>query len=431
MEIRPYPVIHYPFDPELLSQVVCPPYDKVDNEQISHFQNAHPNNYIHAIIGESLADHAYHEKAAKTLHNWLKSGVLVQELSGKILVYRQRYSSPSSGEDLSRAGFFALLRLPERDKGDVLPHERTFAEHKADRLLLYRAVRGTPEAIFVLYSDPQGEVLNQLRKTETQVSFQDFHGHMNELALIDSPEVVLAIKSVVENQKLLIADGHHRFETGQNFRDECRAAKPQTSAPQPWDYILVYFTALQDPGLVILPTHRLVKGISPAQNEAFLSRVNDFFSVEEVEGTPSAALFGEVCSTLEASQSETLALASRNAIRLLRLRDKKKLKTLLPPDIAEPLRNLPLVWLHQILLGQMLGVSQEEGAPDRIGYVRTGEEVEAGLRKGGFDLAFLVRGTRPEEVQRVAESGHRMPQKSTDFYPKVLSGLAAYLYLED
>lgn len=150
MEIRPFQVIHYPFESALLSQVVCPPYDRVTDELIAELRARHPQNFVRAVIGTSLADHKYHDKAASTLRGWLAEGVLKEEEREKVLVYRQRYTCPLTGQNRRRSGFFALLRLPERDKEEVLPHERTFSEHKADRLLLYRAVRGTPEPIFVL-----------------------------------------------------------------------------------------------------------------------------------------------------------------------------------------------------------------------------------------------------------------------------------------
>ncbi|NUN95557.1 MAG: DUF1015 domain-containing protein [Candidatus Omnitrophica bacterium] len=430
MEIRPFQVIHYPFESALLSQVVCPPYDRVTDELIAELRARHPQNFVRAVIGTSLADHKYHDKAASTLRGWLAEGVLKEEEREKVLVYRQRYTCPLTGQNRRRSGFFALLRLPERDKEEVLPHERTFSEHKADRLLLYRAVRGTPEPIFVLYSDPSGKVLQELEQTPTQVEFTDLHEHRNELALLDSPEAVRVLKEVVESQKLLIADGHHRFETGQNYRDECRAANPGDPTPQASDYILVYFTAIEDPGLVILPTHRLVKGVTQSDIESFLSRAKDFFEVEEFPGmvTPDTLTEGAMALAGAKEGREALAFVTRHSIRLLHLRDREKLKSLLPPEVAEPLRDLPVVWLHQVLLGKLLGIRQEEGAPDRIAYVRTGEEVAGGLSEGGYDVAFLLRGTLPEEVKRVAESGHRMPQKSTDFFPKVLSGVAAYLH---
>jgi uncharacterized protein (DUF1015 family) len=430
MEIRPFQVIHYPFDAKLLTHVVCPPYDKVTDQDIAHYRSRHPHNFVHAIIGNSLSDHSYYKEAAKTLHDWVQEGVLARESAEKILVYRQSYDSPLTGEKLTRTGFFALLRLPERGGNEVLPHERTFSEHKADRLKLYRAVRGNPEAIFVLYSDPTDEVLKRLSSASFGVSFPDPHGHQNEIGLLDSPEAVGAIRGIVESQKLLIADGHHRFETGQNYRDECRAANPGSSGPQPYEYILVYFTALEDPGLVILPTHRLIKGVSKAQLEEFIKRASDFFEIQPSKDPVNPEGIAETAIRLSKLKpnEEAFALATGEGIHWLRLRDREKLKTLLPPEIAEPLRDLPVVWLHRTFLDRFLSVSQEEGAPDRLGYVRTVEEVFNGLKDGGYDACFLLRGTRPEEVKQVAQTGHRMPQKSTDFFPKVLSGIAAYLY---
>lgn len=432
MQINPFPIIHYPFDQSVLSRVVCPPYDKLSDELIGFYRGLHPNNFISAIIGDTLADHSYYEKAAETLHSWLKAGILEQESSHRLLVYRQTFDCPLSGQKLTRTGFFALLRLPERDRNDVLPHERTFAEHKADRLRLYRAARGTPEAIFVLYSDPDQAVLSQLSASADIVTFEDQHGHTNSLSLIDSPDAFAVIKNRVESQKLLIADGHHRFETGMNFRDECRQAYPDRQAPQPWDDILVYFTSMEDPGLSILPTHRLVKGVSAETFAAFLERCRSLFEIEELPGIPNPDRIAQLAISLSStnSDSEAFGLVTRDGLYRLRLVEPQKIKGFLPVDIEEPLQDLPVVWLHRILFDRFLGFESEENAPDRIGYVRTASEVFHGLQKEGYDLGVLLRGTFSREVQKVAQAGFRMPQKSTDFFPKVLSGLAIYLHPE-
>lgn len=432
MEIRPFPVIHYPFDQDLLAKVVCPPYDKLVDSQIASFRALHPHNYVRAIIGETLSDHSYYAGAATTLRDWVKQGVLVQEEGEQILISRQSFNSPLTGQEVTRTGFFALLRLPERGTGGVLPHERTFAEHKADRLMLYRAVKGNPEAIFVLYSDPDQSVLKAMNLAETKVSFTDPDGHHNELALLSDTSVIDTIRALVEPQNLLIADGHHRFETGQNYRDECRASHPGLTGPQPWDFILVYFTALEDPGLVILPTHRLVKGITSEEVEALLAHAKDFFDVEKIDTSLSPQTIQALAVDLAemGKDTETLGLVTRESLYLLHLRDREKIKTLLSAELTGPLRDLPVVWLHRVVLDRFLGLAGEEGAPDRVAYVRTPEEVHSGLQSGGFDVAFLLRGTHPEEVKRVAIEGLRMPQKSTDFYPKVPSGLTACLHPE-
>jgi uncharacterized protein (DUF1015 family) len=429
MEIRPFEIVHYPLEKNLLERVVCPPYDKFTNEEIAAFREKDPYNFVWTILGDTLENHSYHEEAAKTLRDWVKDNVLVREPKDKFLVYRQKYTSPLSGDEMTRSGFYGLLRLPERDEKAVLPHERTFSEHKADRLSLYQEVRGTPEGIFVLYSDPDGKVRRVLEAAKAEVDFQDFNDQGNELSFLEEEEAIRTVRSVVEPQTLLIADGHHRFETGQNYRDECRAANPEAAGAQPWDYILVYFAALEDPGLVILPTHRVLKEVSRDDLEKFLNRARDFFDIEEQDPpVDPQAIQGSILEVHSGDRTkESFGLVTRDKIRILRLRDPGKLKTLLPGTVAPALRDLPVVWLHQVILEQLLAVRLEDSAPDRIAYVRTGKEVYDRLA-GGYDLAFLLRGTHPEEVRKAAESGERMPQKSTDFYPKILSGLAAYLH---
>lgn len=430
MQIEAFPVIHYPLKSDLLERVVCPPYDKFTNEQIRAFRERDPHNFVWAILGESLEDHGYHREAAERLRSWLKERVVVREEKPKILVYRQTFKSPLTGEERTRTGFYALLQLPDPKENAVLPHERTFSEHKADRLKLYTEVRGTPESIFVLFSDPNGEIGECFASVAADVTFEDFQGHENEVALVDDPKILETIQRVVGSQKLLIADGHHRYETGQNFQAQCRAAHPEATGPQPWDYILVYFTALEDPGVEILPTHRLVKEVSAEAIESFLAHARDFFDIEESDEEVTGESIHEKAIEIHQGENEgeTLGLVTRDRIYTMRLRDAEKLKSLLAPDVADSIRDLPVVWIHRIFFDQLLKVSQEEGAPDRIAYVRTGQEIQAGLGRLGYDVAFLLRGTHPDEVRKAAEAGVRMPQKSTDFFPKILSGLAAYLH---
>jgi len=429
MEIKPFQVVHYPLARDVLERVVCPPYDKFTDALLTEFREKDANNFSHAILGESLTDHHFYPNAASTLRGWVQEGVLHREETEKFMVYRQTYESPFSGETMTRTGFYALLALPERDQQEVLPHERTFEEHKADRLRLYREVRGNPEGIFVLFSDPEGTVGSELSGIPMKVTFTDYAGHTNQLGLIDSDDAIKKIRSVVESQKLLIADGHHRFETGQNFRDECRAANPDAIGPQPYDYILVYLAALEDPGLQILPTHRLVKDIQAPEQSDFLKRASDLFEIETIEGAVTPDAISKAALDLNNSESdrETLGFVTKNKLTLLCLRDTEKLRSLLPPEVDACLRDLPVVWLHRVMFDQFLKVREDQGAPDRIGFARTGQDVFDGLNNG-YQAAFLLRGTRPGEVKRVAESGVRMPQKSTDFYPKILSGIAAYLY---
>ncbi|MCA9431532.1 MAG: DUF1015 domain-containing protein, partial [Candidatus Omnitrophica bacterium] len=392
--------------------------------------NQDPHNYVWAILGESLQDHNYYSEAAKRLRAWVAEGVLLQEDTPKVLVYRQTYKSPLTGEEKTRTGFYALLKLPDPGDNAVLPHERTFSEHKADRLKLYSEVRGTPEAIFVLYSDPKGELGEMFNDLSPDVTFPDFHGHENDVALVSDPKIMEAIKRIVSPQKLLIADGHHRYETGQNYQAQCKAANPDAEGPQPYDYILVYFAALEDPGVEILPTHRMVKGVSEEEIEKFLKHAGDFFDIEESDEDVSAESIHDKAIEIhqDESDAEVMGFVTRDKIYTLKLRDKEKLQSLLSPDVEDSIRNLPVVWLHRIFFDQLLGVTLEEGAPDRIAYVRTGSEIQAGLSRLGYDVAFILRGTHPDEVKTAAQAGVRMPQKSTDFYPKILSGLAAYLH---
>jgi len=430
MDIEAFHAIHYPLKSDLLERVVCPPYDKFNNEQIQSFREKDPKNFVWAILGRSLEDHHYHAEAAKTLRSWVKDGTLIREESPKVLVYRQTYKSPLTGEEKTRTGFYALLKLPDPSENAVLPHERTFSEHKADRLSLYTEVRGTPEAIFVLYSDPEGEMEGLFREVPPDVTFTDFQGHLNEITLVNDRNILDSIGRIVSPQKLLIADGHHRYETGQTFQAQCRAENPDAVGPQPYDYILVYFAALEDPGVEILPTHRMVKGVLDSEIEEFLKHAKDFFEIEESEAEVTGENIQAKAIEIhqDSSGPESFGFVTREKIITLKLRDKEKLQSLLSPDIEPAIRDLPVVWLHRIFFDRLLNINIEEGAPDRIAYVRTGQEIQAGLSRLGYDVAFLMRGTHPDEVKKAAEAGVRMPQKSTDFFPKILSGLAIYLH---
>jgi uncharacterized protein (DUF1015 family) len=430
VEIRPYPIIHYPFEEKLLSQVVCPPYDKVSDEMISSFRATHPHNFIHAILGKTLHDPDYYPEATATIRRWVKEGVLVSESEDQILILRQKFRSPLDGEMCHRAGFFALLRLPERDRQEVLPHERTFADHKADRLKLYQTLQGNPEAIFILYSDPDSVTDSILRSVPAEVTFRDYIENENELCRLQDPEVIAQLRAIVESRHLLIADGHHRFETGMDYRDEMRSRHPEATGPQPYDYILVYFTPMESPGLVILPTHRLVRNLSEQTLARFLEKATPYFEIKSLPLAVNAESIRKLLSAVHHTDSghDSIGLVTREHRYELVVKDRAALESLLPADMEQCLKGLPVVWLHRILFDQWLSLHQEEGAPQQVEFAQTVVDVSSGLFERGFDAGFLLRGTRPDEVRLVAESGCRMPQKSTDFYPKILSGLTLYLH---
>ncbi len=424
--IRPFRgVRHDPARVGDLSAVVSQPYDRIGPQLQERYYRLSPYNIVRLIRGREQPndcdeDNVY-TRARDTYRRWLAEGVLVRDSRPAFYVLEQRFALPN-GQERTRRGLVAALELTPFEAGVVLPHERTLAGPKADRLNLMRAIPVNFGHIFMLYP---GSGVNELLQTVADeppaVELREAFEHEVEQRLwtVTDPALIGALEEeLAPRRNLIIADGHHRYETALAFRDEMRAAHPETAPDAAFNFVMVTLVSLEDPGLVILPTHRLIHGYHQMGADEALRRASEYFEVQRVESREA----------LEAA----LAAADPGHPRfgfcdggyaVLTLRDPEVLSALLP-ERAPAWRLLDVTILHELFIERVLGISKQAvERKNHIEYLRDPAPGYRAVARGEAQFLLLLNPTRREQVQACAAAGERMPQKSTDFYPKVISGL--------
>ena len=431
--IKPFQAWRYDTGKVRLDDVVTQPYDKISPEMQDRYYAASPNNLVRIILGkhepdDDAAKNVY-SRAGANFRDWRSSGVLRRDPEPAIYAYQQHFKVPGdpSGMRHMRTGFIALGMLHDYSEQVVHRHEQTLSKPKADRLNLLRATHGHFGQIFMLYRAPH-DLIGSLVPPPT-VSVKDEYGVEHRVWRIDDPKFIARLQHDMADKKLIIADGHHRYETALAFREEMRAANGTSSEPAPWDFVMMTFVNMDSPGLVVLPTHRVVKGLVNFQLSDLLAKAAHWFAVEDVTARfhrdqPVDLLGGD--DAPHYAYTPTLLAVSSDYAHLLRAKPGAADSALASLDAKE--RQLDVVQLHQLLLEKALGMTEEDiRAQTYLSYIRDPREAVASVRGGGSQLAFLINPVRIEQIRDIAFGGGVMPQKSTDFYPKLLSGLTIYV----
>jgi uncharacterized protein (DUF1015 family) len=408
-EVSPIQAVHYDLGKVALADVVAPPYDVIDEGQRAELAGRSPYNVVELDLPRDPNGDPY-EHAGELLSEWSDEGVLARDAEPTIWALEQDYSAPD-GSRLTRHGFLARVKLTPYGEG-IRPHERTQPGPKEDRLRLTRATRHNLSPIFALHPGDAWRHLEPALGDEPWGDVTDGDGTTHRVWRTDDPAVHEAIATELAPGELLIADGHHRYETSLAYQAEVGSGGPQ-------DYVLMALVSLEDPGLTVFPTHRLISGLAddPAKQEALGTGLRELFEVEEVPtdqldpgGTEGVGVFGYMDSNHR--QAFRLRLASNPALdRALGGR-------------SEAYRTLDAAILEELVLKEILGMSTDDIAAKRgIGYTPSIEEALAKLDTGDYQAAFLLRPTPVEQVREVAAAGETMPPKSTYFFPKLLTGL--------
>jgi uncharacterized protein (DUF1015 family) len=409
-DVQPLKTLRY--DPDVagpLEDLIAPPYDVIDDEGRAELAARNPHNVVELDLPPS------YEAAAETLDEWRRNGVLVQEDEPAIWALRQDYRAPD-GSTRSRTGFFARVRVEDYGAGRIRPHERTHPGPKEDRLRLTRATRANLSPIFSLFPDAGGaatETLAQATGGEPFAEATDRVGTRNTLWRVSDPEQIAALQAALADAELLIADGHHRYETARVYADELGGEGDHR-------YVLMFLVALDDPGLLIFPTHRMLSGLKDdsEKQEAIRDVARRDFEIETLEDTrelePPAnggrVAFGYMDSFL------------KRPFRLT-LKDQKIADDALP-GMPEPYRKLDTAVLEALVLRGALGMSEDDISHLRgLDYSKNLEDAIERVESGAADAGFFMRATPVEQVREVAAAGESMPPKSTYFYPKVPTGL--------
>ena len=427
-EIIPFKALRYDPHQVRLEEVVTQPYDKITEEMQARYYELSQHNLVRIILGKrgqtDTPGFNEYTRAAEYLHDWRAGGILKQDSEPSIYFYSQTFTIPGSRDLAERRGFIALGRLHDYSEGEVFRHEQTHTKPREDLLNLLRDTRAHFGQLFMLYSDPDAQV-EELLKTEEEpdIAVLDEYETLHRVWRIHDAGIIQTIQQFMRDKKLLIADGHHRYETALDYRDECRARAGSPSPNGPHEFVMMTFIRMESRGLVILPTHRIVQGLVDFDRERMLESARRFFDVDRIdlrtESRSATTLLGE------AGENGTAFVAvTRQGPYLMRAK-KRAVHDALNAMPARQ-RELDVVQLHKIMLERVLGISEEAiRNQEFIRYERDAFEAISRVRQGA-NVAFLMNAARIEQVREVAFAGEVLPQKSTDFYPKLLSGLTIY-----
>jgi uncharacterized protein (DUF1015 family) len=436
--IEPFRALRYDPTRVALPKVVTQPYDKINPQMQEAYYAASPYNLVRIILGKRMAtDHPGddpYSRAAACLGDWRREGILAQDAERSLYFYSQQFTVPGTQTKMERRGFIGLGRLEDYSAQVVFRHEQTLAKPKADRLDLLRATGGHFGQIFMLYSDPAGEIETALASDGApHMEAGDEYGVLHRVWRVSDPNVIELVRSKMRDKKLIIADGHHRYETALNYRNERRTAATNggltggttsESKDAAYEFVMMTFVNMDSPGLVILPTHRVVHGLTSFSSEELAKAARSYFSVEDVDSAIDAARAQGILHQATQAGPAVLAVAADRAFLLDR---PKALGTEIFAGLSLRQQALDVVQLHKCLLEGVLGLSEESiRNQQNISYYRETDEALAQVRKGAANVAFLMSPARMQQVRDIAFAGEVLPQKSTDFFPKLLSGLCIY-----
>ena len=418
-----------------MGKLMAPPYDVISEEEQAVLYEADPHNVIRLILGKKKTgdsdwDNRY-TRSAEYFSRWQSSDVLTRVGDPCMYLTSQAYDPGDGGGERERLGLITLVRIEDEGSGVILPHEQTFSAHRDDRLRLMRACKAQFSQIFGLYEDPENRVLHSAlnRTTSTpEIAFNFRDGTRHQMWVIQDRSVFRAISEAMSDKNIFIADGHHRYETTRNYRNMMRTRHSRKPSKRSYEYVMMYLTNMNDPGLTILPSHRLIKQCETFQLQGFLDRLEQWFDISRISRSPSG--ISEDCVKLGLMLEEWGHSAptfifhchSNNQYYCLSL--KASAGDRMMDEFHPALKGLDVLILSRIIFQDALGFSKEDLDDEKMFYYDS--RMDGAISKvdsGMFQMAFLINPTQINQVKEVARQGLIMPRKSTYFYPKVISGL--------
>lgn len=420
-----------------IEDVVAPPYDVIPPEMQEELYSRHPNNIIRLILGKidpsDTEDNNRYTRASKDFNAWLDAGVMVEDDSEALYVYRQEFTF--KGREMSRTGFIIGYRLDDSGQENVKPHENTLAKPKEDRLKLTRACKANFSPIFGLYDDEEDKIASCYAgaiSNPPTLDFKDDKGERHTMWAVTDRSVIDAVVEGMKAHKIMIADGHHRFATAVNYRNEMIAANPNFTGEEPFNYVMMYLTNTSGPNeFALFPTHRLVHNLAKYNKDAFKENLTKYFDVEiftagggDAEMTLRRNLMDKMQKEGKKTNTFGAYIGGREYLKL-RLKDLSIVDDIDQSDSSDALKGLDISVLHSIIINHILGVSAEnQSNQQNIAYTVKEDEAIKAVDEGKAQLALFLNSTTVEDIEAVVESGEKMPQKSTYFYPKLITGLA-------
>ena len=415
-KVIPFEAVHYNTERfgKDLSRFVAPPYDVIDRV-LERRLKSDRLNIAHITLGNEDDEYAI---ARRRLDTWLNDGVLVRDEGKSFYIYEQTFSD-ADGVPRIRSGIIGLVKLEDFSSKIIMPHEKTIPKHKADRLEHMMALQGNSEQIFLMYDDPTEEVediLRQSRKQEEILRFIDFDGVHHRIIRMTEEELINKMGSVFDNAKLLIADGHHRYETALEYRNKMRA-RDKSKGDEPYDFILATLVSFRNPGLVIYPTHRLVQGVDPKLLGALPKMLDEEFITKAYKNQD------ELAKVVEKTDEEDFGVWIPSSKVFLSAHPKNENKP------GNPMEDVPVYMVQERVLKRLLGFTAEMlDKKINIEYVKgTGPSKDL-METGEYQACFFLKPPSAQQVLKVALTGEKLPHKSTYFYPKIWAGTVLCLH---
>lgn len=416
-EIKPFRALRFTEQAGEINALCCPPYDIISDEQREGYLAANPHNIIRLELPRG--EHPY-EEAGRTLQSWLEQGVLRQDDRAGVYIYEEEFTA--LGQVKRVKGFISRVKLTPFSEGVVLPHEETLAKAKADRFELMKATDCNFSQIYSLYFDEDRGVaglIDGLSAREPDVCFTAEDGVTHRLWCVYDEAAAEQLCGLMRDKKAYIADGHHRYETALNYRDHLRAQGRALEEDDPANYVMMMLVSMENEGLVVFPTHRVVKNLDRFDKEQVLADCAAYFTVTEGMGDPQAAL-----DAAYAQGKKSFVLYTGTPVwHQLTLREPAVMDELLPGK-SEASKQLDVSILHTLVLERIFGIDRENMANQlNLRYTRDAADAMKAVDGGEANCAFLINPTRVSEIAAVAAAREKMPQKSTYFYPKLITGL--------
>jgi uncharacterized protein (DUF1015 family) len=419
-----------------ISGLVCPPYDIISPAEQQELYRKNPHNVVRlefglASPGDTETDNRY-TRAAALFDEWFKQGALIQGESPAVYIYEMEYATGSAVKKLR--GFICLIKLEDYDSGIVKPHETTLSGPKTDRLNLLRACKASFSQIFSLFSDPQAKVTDILAKASGKpgVEVKNSDGVIHRVWTLTDARDIAAIAAELGDKPFFIADGHHRYDTALNYRNEQRTAAGSFTGTEPYNYVAMFLARLEDPGLMVLPAHRALFNLNDFHPQRFEDDLNRYFDIERIdfdrksETKDRLTILDTLAHRADHAHVFGMRVRGEHSYYLLTLRNEADLDALLP-DKSPAYRKLDVSILHHLIIDKLLGIKMDTHKLGlNIEYIKDAGEADQRVHDGTAEIVFFMNPTKVSEVRDVAAAGERMPQKATYFYPKLLTGLVMH-----
>lgn len=399
------------------SNVVAPPYDVISEQDQKNLLEKSKYNIVRLILPQGSINNKYIQ-AGSLYNQWLKDCILVRDIEPSLYIYEQEYNV--KGRPRKRIGFIALAKIEDFSTGKIKAHERTLKGPKADRLRLLKACKTNFSQIFSLFSDPEqkvDEILRKHTKEKPRINIK-VDGVIHRLWSLNDSEAIETITGLMQDKPLFIADGHHRYETAINYRDEMRLFTGDNSGEAPFDYTMMMFVNMDGKGLTVLPTHRVLKNLPKINHDKFRENLKHIFEIKEFSSIDKT-----MAELAKNSDSHAIGMYLGNrTYSLLKVKDENEVIKLLDGNQSRSWKLLDVTILHQVIINRVLGFGRTN-IESSIKFTTNGKEAVQLVTSGEYQMAFFLNPTKISSVRDIANLGEVMPQKSTYFYPKLLSGL--------